>query len=81
MKINVLLFAQARQIANADSVELSLKPDARVSDLKAALAGAVPELSDLLSRSSIAVNQQYAVAHDRIPESAEVAMIPPVSGG
>ena len=81
MLIKVLLFAQARQIADADSVEVSVESGATVAELKKALAVAQPELSGLLSRSSIAIDQKYAVDADVVGEGVEVAMIPPVSGG
>ena len=81
MLIKVLLFAQARQIADADSVEVSVESGATVADLKKALAAACPDLSALLSRSSIAIAQKYAVDADVVEEGVEVAMIPPVSGG
>ncbi len=81
MKIQILLFAQARQIVGADSLELSLLPNATVADLKKSLADAVPELATLLCRSNIALDQQYSVDEDVVSEGVEVAMIPPVSGG
>lgn len=81
MKVNVLLFAQARQIAGNESVEIELPANASVADLRSALAAAWPDLETLLSRSSIALDQIYATDEDRISPDAEVAMIPPVSGG
>jgi len=81
MELKVLLFAQARQVANADNVIVTVEGGATVADLKDALATAYPDLKDLLSRSSIAVDQKYAVEKDVIEEDSEVAMIPPVSGG
>ena len=81
MKVKVLLFAQARQIADAESVEVSVDAGSTVADLKTVLAEAQPGLAALLSRSSIAIDQKYAVDADVVGEGVEVAMIPPVSGG
>ena len=81
MMIEVLLFAQARQLVGANSTNLVLDSNSDVASLKDALARKHPELTSLLSRSNIAINQQYAAETDSIPNGAEVAMIPPVSGG
>lgn len=81
MKVNVLLFAQARQIAGSDKLEVEIEKGSSVGDLRLAISGAYPALSDLLGRSSIALDQQYSVDSDLVPENSEVAMIPPVSGG
>lgn len=81
MKVEVLLFAQARQIAGGDTLEVEVESDCTVADLKSAIAAACSELENLLSRSSIALDQKYAVDVDTVEAGAEVAMIPPVSGG
>jgi molybdopterin converting factor subunit 1 len=81
MDIKVLLFAQARQIAGADTVTVSVGDRATVAELKHALSNALPDLESLLSRSSIALDQSYAVEDDVIDAEMEVAVIPPVSGG
>lgn len=81
MKVKVLLFAQAKQIAGVDSIEVEVGDTAKVSDLKSALATAQPELASLLSRSNIALDQKYATDEDELLADVEVAMIPPVSGG
>ncbi|QEG22191.1 MoaD/ThiS family protein [Mariniblastus fucicola] len=80
-RVKVLLFAQARQIADAESIEVMLPENGSVADLRAALSDAVPQLADLLARSSIALDQKYAVDQDVVNPGVEVAMIPPVSGG
>lgn len=81
MNVKVLLFAQARQIAGADSIDVEVEFGCTVAELKALLVAECPDLESLLSRSSIALDQKYAVDSDVVPEGAEAAMIPPVSGG
>ena len=81
MNVVVLLFAQARQIAAAEKIEVEIADDAAVVDLKQAIGQLYPDLVGLLSRSNIAIDQQYAIDSDVIPADAEIAMIPPVSGG
>ncbi len=81
MKIQILLFAQARQIVGSDSIEVTIPDTATVADLKSSLSDSVPELTALLSRSNIALDQQYAIDEDVVSDGVEVALIPPVSGG
>jgi len=81
MKVKVLLFAQAKQIVGDEWIEVELKDGAKVSELKSTLAILKPDLASLLSRSSIALDQNYATDDDEVNEGVEVAMIPPVSGG
>ena len=45
MKIQVLLFAQARQIVGSDSIEVTIPDAATVADLKNSLSDSVPELT------------------------------------
>lgn len=77
----VKLFAIARQRVGKDQVEISLAPGATVGDLRRALAAQFPPLADALPHIRIAVNSQYAADATVLPAGAEVALIPPVSGG
>jgi molybdopterin converting factor subunit 1 len=77
----VLLFARARDVAGADAVELTLAPGGTVADLRRVLATAHPKLAGLAARSAVAVNSDYAADTVVIPPGAEIALVPPVSGG
>lgn len=79
--VEVKLFAGARQIAGADSVRVELADGATVADLRQALVRANPELAAVLSRAMFAIDTDYAAEQTIIPAQAEVACIPPVSGG
>ncbi len=81
MQVSVQLFAVARQRASQCTIELELPPGATVATLRAALSSAVPELSDVASHLRFAVNADYAVDATVIPDNAQIACIPPVSGG
>lgn len=52
-----------------------------VADLRRALAEARPAMAPLLARSAVAVNDRYAGDGTPVPAAADVAIIPPVSGG
>jgi molybdopterin converting factor subunit 1 len=79
--VTVRLFAVARQRAGRNLVELELPGAATVGDLKRALAEKEPELAPLLPCVRVAVGSEYAAEDLVIPAGAEVAVIPPVSGG
>lgn len=81
MQIRVQLFAVARQLQGADTVELQLPENATIGDLKAAIPTQAPRLAGLLGQLKFAVNEDYASDHTRIEPGAAVACIPPVSGG
>jgi molybdopterin converting factor subunit 1 len=78
--ITVLYFAIAREASGTDSEPVGDAP-ATVGALRALLAERHPALARVLPRCRLAVNQEFAVDGDPIPDGAEVAVIPPVSGG
>jgi molybdopterin converting factor subunit 1 len=81
MTCRVRLFARARDLAGADAVEVAVPAGATVGDLRRLLAAARPELAALLCRSALAVNDEFADDGLTLPHGAEVALLPPVSGG
>jgi molybdopterin converting factor subunit 1 len=81
MKISVKLFAAAKQRAGSEAVEVELPPSATVAQLRSALAEQHPSLASLLPHARFAINSNYATDQSPLPATAEVAIIPPVSGG
>ncbi|HVA49187.1 MAG TPA: MoaD/ThiS family protein [Pirellulales bacterium] len=81
MNARVQMFARAKELAGRDFVELTLPDGATVTDLRRALAEAVPGMAPLLPHVMIAVNLEYASDGAKIPEAVALACIPPVSGG
>ena len=79
--MRVLLFARAREIAAADAIEVVLPVAATVGDLRRRLAEQCPRIAGLATRSAIAVNGEYGDDALTLPANAEVALVPPVSGG
>lgn len=81
MKVSVKLFAVAKQWADADAVELELPAEAKIADLRRSLLNQLPRLEKFGPHLRFAVNSEYADEETKIPTGAEVACIPPVSGG
>ena len=81
MTLRIKLFAIARQRLGHDEVDVTLADSATVADLRRTLAEQFPAIADVLPHIRIAINSNYATDSTVIPAGAEVALIPPVSGG
>lgn len=81
MSYRIQLFAAARQRLGCSWVEVHLPPPATAAALRKALAERFPPLADLATQARLAINQQYASEDAVVPPDAEIALIPPVSGG
>ncbi len=80
-KIKVLFFATLRDRAGIKSVELEVPADMTVLTLKNKLAGDYPNLKESMKTILVSVNKEYALDEAIIPQNAEIALFPPVSGG
>lgn len=79
--MNVLLFARARDLIGAARVEIALPPSATIGELRRRLREQYPKAAGLVGKSAFAVNDEFADDATKIPDGAEVALLPPVSGG
>ena len=81
MLIRVKLFAAARDLAGGELIEIELPADATVAGLRQALMERLPPARELLARSMFAIDCDYVGEQAAVRPSAEIACIPPVSGG
>lgn len=81
MTLSVLFFAQARDRAGCSSRTLELPDGSRVREAIAALRAAHPALAPLWPHLAVALNGELASDDATIPAGAELALLPPVSGG
>lgn len=81
MVVTVMLFAAARDLTGRGRVDLELPTGATVADARQGLSRQYPVAATLFDRSALAVNRDFALDTDVIPSDAELAVIPPVSGG
>ena len=79
--MRVLLFARARELVGTDVLDVVLPDAATVGELRRRLAKDCPRLAGLLQRCAIAVNSEYVGDETQLAANAEVAVLPPVSGG
>jgi molybdopterin converting factor small subunit len=81
MTLNVLLFAQARERAGRSRLVLDLPAGSRVTDAIRAVREACPHLEPLWPHLAVAVDGRLAPADAPLADGAELALLPPVSGG
>lgn len=81
MRIQVLLFAAAKEAAGSNSIEIEVSDRPRASDVLKAIASQLPQLDPLLPSCRLAVDCCYVTGDAPIERGSEIALIPPVSGG
>jgi molybdopterin converting factor subunit 1 len=81
MTVCVRLFARARDLAGTDIINVEVPEGTTVGDLRGQIAVRYPALVSLLGRSALAVNDDFADEDLILPLGAEVALLPPLSGG
>lgn len=81
MLLKLLAFATASEAVGAAESELELPAIADVAGLRRVLAERFPALAPLGLRLAIAVDGELARDDTPLRAGAEVALLPPVSGG
>jgi molybdopterin converting factor subunit 1 len=81
MKLNVKLFAVAKERIGASAIEVELSEGATVRQLRGAIVEQFPPLADVMRHARLAVDNDYASDAAVIVMRSEIAIIPPVSGG
>ena len=80
-KITVLFFATIRDHMGARQIEVDLPSHSGVDDLVKLLISIKPDSSAVLENALVSINKEYAFGDETIPDGAEVAFFPHVSGG
>lgn len=81
MRVTLLYFAAARERAGRSSEELQLPDGATLADALAAACATHPALAAIAGKLRLALDREFAAEVALLHEGAEVALIPPVSGG
>lgn len=79
-RLRLALFAGLAELAGTRSLEIPWDGGS-VGDLRRAIAAARPAVGGLLDRSAVAIGGRYADDDVTVPSGADVAILPPVSGG
>ncbi|WP_232305548.1 MoaD/ThiS family protein [Gilvimarinus polysaccharolyticus] len=81
--MQVLFFAQLRELLGCESIELSAQAVSVAGDVVPALVAECPQWAEVLQGKAwlMSVNQTMAKANTAIKVGDEVALFPPVTGG
>jgi len=79
-RLRLALFAGLAELAGTRSLEIPWDGGS-VGDLRRAIVDARPAVAGLLDRSAVAIGGRYADDDVPVPAGADVAILPPVSGG
>lgn len=79
--ITVLFFATLRDRAGTKAVLLEIPAETTVACLRKLLCAKFLSLKGIAEHSLVSINCEYAFDESEIPNGAEVALFPAVSGG
>jgi molybdopterin converting factor subunit 1 len=79
--VRVRLFARAKDLLRSEDIPIEVGGSTTVGELRRLVKQRYPMLADLLQRSAIAVNEEFAADDVVLGPQMRVALIPPVSGG
>ena len=80
-QVTALFFATLRDRMGVKSVELQIPLETNVADFKTLLIEKYPALAGLMNHTLVSINHEYVFDEAIIPDHAEIALFPPVSGG
>ncbi|HEX3871090.1 MAG TPA: MoaD/ThiS family protein [Pirellulales bacterium] len=81
MKFRVQVFAAARDAIGADAIEVDVAEPPTVGELRRSMNAQFPALAHITPHLMFAVDADYADDRTPLHDGADVAAIPPVSGG
>jgi molybdopterin converting factor subunit 1 len=81
VNVTVLFFAQARDRAKCASQTIDVPAGSRVSDVLAQVKREHPELEPLWPHLAVALDGKLVTSDAAVSDRAELALLPPVSGG
>lgn len=80
-KVKILFFATLRDYVGTKSLELEVPAGTTIGGLTDMLAETYPRLDKVKDSIMAAINREFAAEEQVIPQEAEIAFFPPVSGG
>ena len=80
-KVKLLFFATLRDFMGTRETEIEIPPGTTVTTLRQLLSERFTGAAPTLETALVSINKEFAFDQDEIPDGAEVALFPPVSGG
>lgn len=81
MEVEILFFAQARDLVGRASLRLEVPPGLRLAEVVETIAAQHPALRPALASMRFAINEEFATVQQRVVAGDRIAFLPPVSGG
>jgi len=81
IEIRVLFFASLKEKAGIKETSITIDVGSTIKNLKDQIQLLFPALAPYLPVCLTSINRQFSFDDDQIPNNAEVAFFPPVSGG
>lgn len=81
MKLTIKFFAGIAEATGKREHVMDVEENSKIKDIISLLVGEFPQAKDLINKSMISVNHDYANVEQSVKENDEIALIPPVSGG
>lgn len=79
--VKIYLFATLRDYAGVKTLDMEIPAGMTIAGLKVQLVKSFPKLAPLKETMVAAINREYAADAQIVPQEAEIAFFPPVSGG
>lgn len=79
--VKILFFATIRDYVGSKVLEMDLPKEMTVREFTRDLMTQYPQLQRMEKSMVVAVNHEYSGNDQILPENAEIAIFPPVSGG
>jgi molybdopterin synthase catalytic subunit len=80
-QVTVLFFANLRERAGKKKIQMDVPGETSVAQFKELLINELPDLAPAFESIIISINKEFAFDDEIIPDEAEIALFPPVSGG
>lgn len=81
INVQVLFFSTIRTKIGKKTIQVELPAGARIADLKREIAQSFPDAAGTIEGMLASVNKVFSDDSTEIPDQAEVAFFPYVSGG
>lgn len=81
MRVRLVYLGMLKELAGKGNESLEIADGVCVADLWKVLVGKYPKFANFAGSAAVAVNQEYAPPETPLSDGAEVALLPPVSGG
>lgn len=80
-RFEILMFAAARELSGTDVLAIDMESPAAAASILSRIGEIVPAIEPMLPACRLAVDQAFVGGDLMIDAGAEIALIPPVSGG